>query len=197
MGSGQSVRATHFQNKNARKEPAPDPDDEPETHHISISNKMVERLVEDAALSGGTKTVTVAQTPKKTRSDHKERVLIERLRSLDDAHSERTGLTMDEVKATAKRVEMRTSNLSSVEPVCAEYADRVIECYLNSPKPQDASQCWDTVANFSRCVQESATHRLRARTEKEARDAERRSRNISQALPALQDHISAPPEIHS
>ncbi|CAH0728048.1 unnamed protein product, partial [Brenthis ino] len=84
MGNNQSVRATHF----SRSEYATDPleDDTLEKHHINISNKMVERLVEDATLVAGIDTG--ASNPK---GDYKEKILIEKLRCMDDSHSERSG----------------------------------------------------------------------------------------------------------
>lgn len=47
MGSGQSVRATHFNRTDEAAlapEPAAEPEEADEEHHISISNKMVSFL---------------------------------------------------------------------------------------------------------------------------------------------------------
>ncbi|CAK1552480.1 unnamed protein product [Leptosia nina] len=176
MGSSQSVRATHFQ-RPPNPIPPPPPEDETDDHHISISNKMVERLVEDANLTGTTNNTS----PNSTFGDFKEKIYMEKLKCLDDTHSERLGLTVDEVKALTNRIEMRTANMVSVEPVCAECKQLVIDCYNSADSPSDVVKCWDAVGAFSQCVQDAGADRLRARTERDARDQERRSRHVARA----------------
>ncbi|XP_022112921.1 uncharacterized protein LOC110991748 [Pieris rapae] len=176
MGSNQSTRATHFQ-RPPNPQPAPVHEEEVDDNRISISNKMVERLVEDATLNGPAHPTS----PNSTFGDFKEKIYIEKLKCLDDTHSERLGLTVDEVKAMTNRIEMRTSNMVSVEPVCADYKQIVIDCYNSTRTPSEAVECWDAVGAFSQCVQEAGAERLRARTERDARDQERRSRHVAHA----------------
>ncbi|XP_053602175.1 uncharacterized protein LOC128670498 [Plodia interpunctella] len=176
MGNNQSVRSTHFQPPSREKE---EPDDFPEEHHISISNKMVERLVEDATLAGGAASSAAAQAP--PRSDYKDKIFMEKLTCLDDNHSEKFGLTVEDLRATARRIELRTANMVSTEPVCAEYQDKVIDCYNTFDGPQRVVKCWDTVGAFKNCVRDATTNRLRARTHKEAREHARRTRHVAHA----------------
>ncbi|CAG4936576.1 unnamed protein product [Colias eurytheme] len=178
MGSNQSsVRATHFQRPPTSTAADPLGSDEPEEHHISISNKMVERLVEDASLPGG-----VSSSGSTTSlGDFKETIYMEKLRCLDDTHSERLGLTVDEVNALTSRIEMRTSNMVSVEPVCADCKATVIDCYNSAREPDDVVKCWDAIGAFTQCVQDAGADRLRARSERDAREQARRSRHVAHA----------------
>ncbi|XP_013196709.2 uncharacterized protein LOC106139759 [Amyelois transitella] len=191
MGNEQSVRATHFQPP-PRDEP--DPDDLPEEHHISISNKMVERLVEDATLAGGAASAASAQAP--PRGDYKDKIFMEKLTCLDENHSEKLGLTMEDLRATARRIEIRTANMISVEPVCADCHDKVIECYKNVNGREHFVKCWDTVGAFSKCVQDATTTRLRARTHKEAREHARRTRHVAHAREHALRDLGPPPPDH-
>ncbi|XP_072940446.1 uncharacterized protein [Epargyreus clarus] len=174
MGSSQSVRSTHFQHPNTMEA---DPEDEPEEHHISISNKMVERLVEDATLGSATATSNSAPP----RGDYKDKIFMEKLKCLDDSHSERSGLTVEDLNALAARIELRTANMISVDPVCAECKERIIDCYNNTGTPADTVKCWETIGAFTQCVRDASTQRLRARTEREARETARRSRHVAHA----------------
>ncbi|KAH9630021.1 hypothetical protein HF086_012582 [Spodoptera exigua] len=166
MGASQSVRATAFQRPKATSTTS-FPEEEPDDHHISISNKMVERLVEDATLAGGAAAATAQPT---SRGDYRDKIFIEKLKCMDDTHSELTGITVEDLNALAARIDIRTSNMASMEPVCADCKERVIECY-------DASRR----GAFTKCVQETAMSRLRARTMREARDRARRTRHVARA----------------
>ncbi|XP_038210696.1 uncharacterized protein LOC119831432 [Zerene cesonia] len=106
---------------------------------------------------------------------------MEKLRCLDDTHSERLGLTVDEVNALTNRIEMRTSNMVSVEPVCADCKATVIECYNSAREPSDVVKCWDAIGAFTQCVQDAGADRLRARSERDAREQARRSRHVAHA----------------
>ncbi|XP_026729795.1 uncharacterized protein LOC113495322 [Trichoplusia ni] len=175
MGAAQSVRATHFQRPKAT---STEPEDDVEDHHINISNKMVERLVEDATLAGGAAAAITQPTP---RGDFRDKIYIEKLKCMDESHSERCGITVDDLNAIANRIEMRTSNMVSVEPICADCKQDVIDCYNNTQLPSDIIKCWDTVGAFRKCVQDAATVRLRARTQREARERARRTRHVAHA----------------
>ncbi|KAG6453528.1 uncharacterized protein LOC115445657 [Manduca sexta] len=189
MGGGQSVRATQF-NRPDKTEADPTINEESTEHHISISNKMVERLVEDATLAGGV-AAAAAGTP---RGDYKDKMFMEKLKYMDEHHSERCGLTVEDLNAIAKRIELRTSNMVSIEPVCAECKQRVIDCY-NRERIDNAVRCSDSVGAFTKCVRETATTRLRARTQKEARETARRSRHVAHARHhALRDLVPPPEE---
>ncbi|RVE40246.1 hypothetical protein evm_015104, partial [Chilo suppressalis] len=105
---------------------------------------QVERLVEDATLAGG--AAAVASVPAAPpRGDIKDQVYMEKLKSMDDNHSERSGLTVSNMKATAARVEMRTANMGTPEPVCEECKEQVIDCYASADTPSDVVKCWDTI----------------------------------------------------
>ncbi|XP_059061388.1 uncharacterized protein LOC131854307 [Achroia grisella] len=187
MGGGQSVRATHFQHT-----PGADPaEDDPDEQHISISNKMVERLVEDATLAGGA-AAAVASTAIAPRADYKDKIYMEKLKCLDEHHSETLGLTVEDLNATATRIELRTANMLSVVPVCADCKEQVIECY-NNESPTDTIKCWETVGAFTKCVQDAATTRLRARTQKDAREHARRSRHVAHAREHALRDLGPPP----
>ncbi|KAL0840735.1 hypothetical protein ABMA28_015923 [Loxostege sticticalis] len=177
MGSSQSVRATHFQHPS--KDAALDDEDFGDENRISISNKMVERLVEDATLAGGAAAASGAMVTH--RGDYKDLIFMERLKCMDEKHSERCGLTVGDIKATAARIEMRTANMVSPEPVCEECKEQVIDCYVSSETPSDIIKCWDTVGDFTKCVHDAASSRLRARTQKEAREHARRERHVAHA----------------
>ncbi|VVC90200.1 uncharacterized protein LOC126970757 isoform X3 [Leptidea sinapis] len=186
MGNRQSsVRSTHFQPTNMAAGPY---EDEVDDHHINISNKMVERLVEDGGLDRGKSTASVVSP----RCDLKEKILIEKLKCLDKSHTERLGLTVGEVKALTKRVEMRTSNMVSTEAVCAACKDRVIACYDSAADPAGVVRCWETVGAFTQCVQEEAAQRLRARTERDDRERIRRSRDVALAREHALRELSGP-----
>ncbi|XP_049702818.1 uncharacterized protein LOC126055924 [Helicoverpa armigera] len=186
MGAAQSVRATAFQRPKSTSTES-FIDDEPDDHHISISNKMVERLVEDATLSGST-TVTSQPSP---RGDFRDKIYIEKLKCMDESHSEITGITLEDLNAIANRIDMRTANMVSVEPVCAECKQRVIDCYNENKNGADVFKCWETVGAFTKCVQEAASSRLRARTQRDARERARRHRHIAHAREhALRDLAS-------
>ncbi|KAL0892528.1 hypothetical protein ABMA27_015629 [Loxostege sticticalis] len=90
-------------------------------------------------------------------------------------------LTVGDIKATAARIEMRTANMVSPEPVCEECKEQVIDCYVSSETPSDIIKCWDTVGDFTKCVHDAASSRLRARTQKEAREHARRERHVAHA----------------
>ncbi|KAF9796127.1 hypothetical protein SFRURICE_013591 [Spodoptera frugiperda] len=187
MGSNQSVRATAFQRPKATSTES-FIEEEPDDHHISISNKMVERLVEDATLVGGTAAVTTQPTP---RGDYRDKIFIEKLKCMDENHSELTGITVEDLSALAARIDIRTSNMVSVEPICADCKQRVIECYDASKTGSDIIKCWETVGAFTKCVQETAMKRLRARTAREARERARRTRHVARAREhALRDIAS-------
>ncbi|XP_052752567.1 uncharacterized protein LOC113512229 [Galleria mellonella] len=187
MGGGQSVRATHFQ-RPAGGEPK---EEDAVEHHISISNKMVERLVEDATLAGGA-AAAVANTATAPREDYKEKINMEKLKCLDENHSERMGLTVEDLNATAARIELRTANMGGVDPVCADSKHQVIECYKNE-SPADVIKCWDTVGAFTKCVQDAASTRLRVRTQKDAREHARRTRHVAHARQHALRDLGPPP----
>ncbi|KAJ0180152.1 hypothetical protein K1T71_004743 [Dendrolimus kikuchii] len=196
MGINQSARATHFQRPvETASEPATD-EEVSDDHHISISNKIVERLVEDATLAGGAAAAAaVTTTP---RDDYKDKIFMEKLKCMDENHSERYGLTIEDLHAISTRIELRTANMISPEPVCAECKEKVIECYNSSMSPARIVNCWDTVGDFTKCVQDAAASRLRARTQKEARDLARRTRHMAHAREhALRDLGPPPPEDQS
>ncbi|CAH2233105.1 jg13970 [Pararge aegeria aegeria] len=138
MGNSESVRATHFQRPDVPADPVED--DLPDEHHISISNKMVERLVEDATLTGAIDTS--ASHP---RGDFKEKMFMEQLKSLDEKHTDRFGLTVRELNAVLKRVELRTTNMVNVDPVCADIKRKIIDCYDSTSTPAQVAHCWDTI----------------------------------------------------
>ncbi|KAF9422804.1 hypothetical protein HW555_001588, partial [Spodoptera exigua] len=140
MGASQSVRATAFQRPKATSTTS-FPEEEPDDHHISISNKMVERLVEDATLAGGAAAATAQPT---SRGDYRDKIFIEKLKCMDDTHSELTGITVEDLNALAARIDIRTSNMASMEPVCADCKERVIECYDASRRGSDIIKCWET-----------------------------------------------------
>ncbi|XP_063378810.1 uncharacterized protein LOC134665766 isoform X1 [Cydia fagiglandana] len=157
MGSGQSVRASHFS-----RPPAP-PTDEQDPH-ISISNKMVERLVEDATLTGGAAVAPpVARKP--PRQDLKEKILTEKMKCLDETHSERSKITVDDINSLVRRIEMRSSNMPSMEPVCPDYQQRIIDCYNEGEAGGDVVQCWNTIGEFSQCVAAAGAARLQAQSQ--------------------------------
>ncbi|XP_023937864.2 uncharacterized protein LOC112045774 [Bicyclus anynana] len=174
MGNSKSVRASHFQRP---KEAVETEEDElPEENHISISNKMIERLVEDAALSGGIDTGA-----SHAKGDFKEKMFIEKLEILDENHTNRFGLTAGEVNAILKRVENRTANMVGTEPVCGDIKRQIIECYDTADTAAHVAHCWDTIGAFSECVQEAGARRLHARSERDALELERRSRHVAHA----------------
>ncbi|XP_047986358.1 MICOS complex subunit mic25a-like [Leguminivora glycinivorella] len=150
MGSGQSVRTSHFTRQ------APPADEDP---HISISNKMVERLVEDAALAGGAAVPPVIRKP---REDLKDKILNEKMTCLDETHSERSKITVDDINSLVRRIEMRSSNLPSVDPVCPDYQQRIIDCYNEGEEGGDVVRCWNTIGEFSQCVAAAGAARLQA-----------------------------------
>lgn len=57
-------------------------------------------------------------------------------------------ITVDDLNAIANRIEMRTSNMVSVEPICADCKQDVIDCYNNTQLPSDIIKCWDTVGKL-------------------------------------------------
>lgn len=61
-----------------------------------------------------------------------------------------SSLTIQDVKSLANRIEYRTSNMVSVEPVCAECKNKVIDCYNTYQLPEDNIKCWDTVGMYVR-----------------------------------------------
>ncbi|XP_045764185.1 uncharacterized protein LOC123866587 [Maniola jurtina] len=174
MGNSESVRATHFQRPDATSDTKED--DLPQEHHISISNKMVERLVEDASLTAGIDTS--ASNPK---GDFREKMFIEKLKILDENHTNRFGLTVGELNAILKRVEKRTANMVDDEPVCAGIKRQIIECYDGASSPAAGIQCWDTIGAFTECVQAAGTKRLQARNERDALELARRTRHVAHA----------------
>ncbi|XP_026328970.1 uncharacterized protein LOC113236957 [Hyposmocoma kahamanoa] len=193
MGNEQSVRASHFHNDHRpedednrrRPEKTHEPDengDDDNENHISISNKMVERLVEDAALAGGAAAAVAkaSATGHAPRGDYKDKIFIEKLKCLDDSHSEKTGLTIEDVDATVKRIEMRTANLANIGTICEESMNVVLDCY-NTPGYSSSGKCWGVIEQFEKCVQEHAAERLRVRTQKDAREQARRTRHIARA----------------
>ncbi|XP_032511372.1 uncharacterized protein LOC116765858 isoform X1 [Danaus plexippus] len=173
MGSNQSVRATHFQRP--REHPPASKESSEEENRISISNKMVERLVEDATLTRGTNLKLT-----KAKEDYKDMIYMEKLKCLDDNHSERFGITVDNMNALVNRVEVRTANMVSVEPVCADIKKKLIDCYDNATN-DDVIKCWDTIGAFSQCVRDAGVRRLYERSERDARDNARRSRHVQHA----------------
>ncbi|CAH0749949.1 unnamed protein product [Diatraea saccharalis] len=118
----------------------------------------VERLVEDATLAGGAAVASEPDAP--PRGDFKDHIYMEKLQCIDDKHSEKCGLTVNNIKATAARIEMRTANMVSPEPVCEDCKEKVIDCY---------------------CVQDVGAMRLRERTQKDALEHARRSRHVAHA----------------
>ncbi|KOB72326.1 Coiled-coil-helix-coiled-coil-helix domain-containing protein 6-like protein [Operophtera brumata] len=102
---------------------------------------QVERLVEDATIAGG----AAAGSPATPRGDYKDKVYMERLRCMDENHSERTGLTVQGLNSLAARIDLRTANMVSVEPVCAGSMQDVIDCYNNHQLPEENIRCWETV----------------------------------------------------
>lgn len=54
---------------------------------------QVERLVEDATLAGGAAAAVAkaSATGHVSRGDYKDKIFIEKLKCLDDSHSEKTG----------------------------------------------------------------------------------------------------------
>ncbi|KAJ8732454.1 hypothetical protein PYW07_015053 [Mythimna separata] len=234
MGAGQSVRTSAFQRpKAAAKESFID--DEPVDHHISISNKMVERLVEDATLAGGAAAASSQAKLPTPRGDYRDKIYMEKLKCMDESHSEITGLalcrrlslgadgstnfchaarrptslstlrkswtfyytcqapaslealvqlgriTVNDLSAIAARIDMRTSKMVSVDPICGDCKQKVIQCYDEAQYGSDIIKCWDTVGDFTKCVQEAATTRLRARTMRDARERARRTRHVAHA----------------
>ncbi|CAH2107761.1 unnamed protein product [Euphydryas editha] len=171
MGN-QSTRATHFHRQEAAE---PTEELSSNEHHINISNKMVERLVEDATITS--EAVTGSSNP---RGDYKEKIFIEKLKCMDDKHTERCGLTAEELNALVARVELRTSHMAYEEPVCEEVKDKIIECY-DSTDPSEIIKCWDTIGVFTQCVQEASAKRLIARTMREAEVLAQRSRRVARA----------------
>ncbi|PZC83926.1 hypothetical protein B5X24_HaOG206675 [Helicoverpa armigera] len=100
-------------------------------------------------------------------------------------------ITLEDLNAIANRIDMRTANMVSVEPVCAECKQRVIDCYNENKNGADVFKCWETVGAFTKCVQEAASSRLRARTQRDARERARRHRHIAHAREhALRDLAS-------
>ncbi|XP_068630618.1 uncharacterized protein [Battus philenor] len=184
MGNNQSVRESHFQRAEGAEE-APTEAQDAGAQHISISNKMVERLVEDAALAGQA-AAAEAGAP---RGPLKEKMFMEKLLYLDENHSQRYRITVDDLKETAARIELRTANMVSVEPVCAHCKQSVIDCY-------DAAggglACADAVGAFSKCVKSAAAARLRARTQRDARDLARRRRHVAHAREHALRDLSPP-----
>ncbi|XP_013174631.1 PREDICTED: uncharacterized protein LOC106123040, partial [Papilio xuthus] len=141
MGSSQSVRESHFQREAAQPgqpggpgQPGRAEDADPADQHISISNKMVERLVEDATLAGRAAGAGVAAGGA-PRGHYKEKMFMEKLIYLDDNHSQRYRITVEDLNATAARIELRTGNMVSVAPVCAHCKQGVIECYARADRP--------------------------------------------------------------
>ncbi|KAJ8732313.1 hypothetical protein PYW08_015043 [Mythimna loreyi] len=180
MGAGQSVRTSAFQ----RPKPTSSEsfiEEEPGDHHISISNKMVERLVEDATLAGGAAAASSQASLPTPRGDYRDKIYIEKLKCMDESHSEITGITINDLSAIAARIDMRTSNMVSVDPICEECKQKVIQCYDDAKLGADIVKCWDTVGAFTKCVQEAGTARLRARTVREARERARRTRHVAHA----------------
>ncbi|XP_075970154.1 uncharacterized protein LOC142972763 [Anticarsia gemmatalis] len=178
MGSAHSIRATHFQRPQNNKQTGVEPDDDGDEHHIAITNKMVERLVEDATIAGGAAAAAAQATP---RGDYKDKIFMEKLQCMDDRHSERCGITVEDINAMATRIDIRTSNMVSVDPVCAECTEKVIKCYNDNKSMSDTFKCWDTVGEFTKCVSEAAALRLRERTVREARELARRTRHVAHA----------------
>ncbi|CAH0728047.1 unnamed protein product, partial [Brenthis ino] len=66
------------------------------------------------------------------------------------------------------------------EPVCEDVKDKIIDCY-NLSHPDEIIKCWDTIGEFSQCVQDAGTKRLHARNERDARETARRSRYVARA----------------
>ncbi|KAI8428797.1 hypothetical protein MSG28_007469 [Choristoneura fumiferana] len=139
MGSNQSVRSTHF----SRPLPKPPQFDDTEDNHISISNKMVERLVEDATIAGG--AAASVPVPPMPRGDYKEKIFMEKMKCLDESHSERSKITVDDLNSLARRIEMRTANMIALDPVCAESKQKVIDCYNERDAVADVVKCWNTI----------------------------------------------------
>lgn len=53
-------------------------------------------------------------------------------------------ITVDNMNALVNRVEVRTANMVSVEPVCADIKKKLIDCYDNATN-DDVIKCWDTI----------------------------------------------------
>ncbi|CAB3227997.1 unnamed protein product [Arctia plantaginis] len=179
MGSSHSIRSTHFQRptKDANVESIAEEEFD-DQRSISITNKMVERLVEDATLAGG---AAPAALPPKPKVEYRDKIYSEKLKCMDDNHSERCRITMDDLNAMANRIELRTSNMVSVEPVCVDFKKKIIECYNENEPVSETVKCWDAVGDFTKCVSEAAGTRLRARTQREAREHARRTRHVAHA----------------
>ncbi|XP_028040213.1 uncharacterized protein LOC114250509 [Bombyx mandarina] len=173
MGGQQSVRATHFQRP---EKTATDPmlDELPDDHHISISNKMVERLVEDATLAS-----TAAINTGSSKADYKEKMYMEKLRCMDDSHSERCGLTVEDLNALVNRIERLTANIVDSEPICVDCKAKLLQCY-NSGNT-DTIKCWDAVGDFAKCVHEATAIKLRNRRQKDEKESARKSRHMAHA----------------
>ncbi|XP_047527167.1 uncharacterized protein LOC125064258 [Vanessa atalanta] len=178
MGSNQSTRATHFHRHEAGKAM----EDVSEDHHINISNKMVERLVEDAAI-----TNDAGASSLNAKGDYKEKIFIEKLRCMDDKHTERCGLTVEELNALVTRLEMRTSHISKEDPICEDLKDKIIDCY-DMTAPSDIVKCWNIVGAFTQCVQDASSKRLEARSAREARATAQRTRRVARARAHLASH---------
>ncbi|KPJ15867.1 hypothetical protein RR48_09913 [Papilio machaon] len=82
----------------------------------------------------------------------------------------------------------------SVAPVCAHCNQAVIECYARADDPRAHHlHCADAVGAFASCVKAAAAQRLRARTQRDAREHARRERHVAHAREhALRD--LAPPQ---
>ncbi|KPI98144.1 hypothetical protein RR46_11265 [Papilio xuthus] len=193
MGSSQSVRESHFQREAAQPgqpggpgQPGRAEDADPADQHISISNKMVERLVEDATLAGRAAGAGVAAGGA-PRGHYKEKMI-----------------TVEDLNATAARIELRTGNMVSVAPVCAHCKQGVIECYARADRPgAHRLDCADAVGEragdahraFASCVKAAAAQRLRARTQRDAREHARRERHVAHAREhALRDLAPQQPQ---
>ncbi|KAL4704981.1 hypothetical protein ACJJTC_005467 [Scirpophaga incertulas] len=132
MGTGSSTRTVEFRNTAQQNFKDVEID-----RHISITNKMIERIVDSATPHSKTYL-----TP---RGDFKDKIYTEKLKCIDESHSEQYGITEDDLRATIDSIELRTANMVSPEPVCGECSDRVINCYLESETPADIVHCCDTV----------------------------------------------------
>ncbi|CAK1603795.1 unnamed protein product [Parnassius mnemosyne] len=187
MGNSQSIRETHFQRADTADLPTEEV--EPNEQYISISNKMVERLVEDATLA----SKAAASESTIPRDDYKEKIFMEKLLYLDENHSQRCRLTVEDLNETAARIELRTANMVGVEPVCAECKQRVIDCY-DSGSHTESLVCWDAVGEFTKCVQTAAANRIRARTQRDAREHARRERHVAHAREHALKDLTPPQE---
>ncbi|KAG7299325.1 hypothetical protein JYU34_016248 [Plutella xylostella] len=156
-------------------DPAHDADDEDQGRKISISNKMVERLVEDASLAG------VSPPPRGAGVDPRDKVLVDRLRVVDEKHSEKWGLTIQNLSTIAGRIDARTAHMRQLQPVCPGCKEAVLECYENAQSDGDYLKCYDVVASFNSCVRDTTMRRLRAATERDARETARRRRHVARA----------------